>query len=71
MIKSRAIWPGWYKINDKDHSEFIILIAGIGNEAHPLFKDLLLLESSLNSNMDWDMLQVLIQNMLYKNVNNA
>ena len=71
MSKSKIVWPEGCKIEDTDHIQFVLMVAGINDEEHVLFQDLLLLESSLNANMCWDVLQILMKNMISKHKDNA
>ena len=71
MTRSKSNWSNGLKINDVDYNQYVLMIAGIDNEQHILFNDLLLLESSLNANMEWNILQILIQNTINKHLNNS
>ena len=47
--------------------DFINIIKRINNEEHILFEDLLLIEATLNmSDMDWDSLQSMIEDIIHK-----
>ena len=64
MMKIRRIWPKGALILDIDLKKFIMMVLKIDTEEHRLYPDLLQIESSLNMDMDWDLLKLMVKAMI-------
>ena len=67
MSKMRSVWTSDEKVEDMTCVQFIVMISKIDSMDHKLFEDLLLLGSSLNSNMQWDIFKLLVKEAVIKN----
>ena len=66
MSKMKSVWPADEKVENMTCIEFVLLLSKINNTEHKLFDDLLLLEASLDNNMDWDIFKVLVKETITK-----
>lgn len=64
MMKIRGKWPMGAQILDIDLNKFIMMVLKIDTEEHKLYTDLLQIESSLNMNISWDILKLLVKAMI-------
>ena len=56
MIKTGKEWPEGAKVLNMSYEDFVFMITGIESEDNPLFKSLLLVEKSLNTDAKWNIL---------------
>ena len=66
LVKTGTMWPQDAKVLDLGLEQFIGLVASIENEEDKLFRELNLVEASLNANANWNILQFVIKRMILK-----